>query len=144
MLKEDKNAFGIIISKCKTKEEGFSFPLTYYPLSIAKSEELLYSADKSKFRNYLKSDFCCNKANLNAVWIIDLGYALRQIAPKSTYREYSSALLDWILPSSQYSARSIVITVDDYRKESTKDGERRNRRAGKEEGNVCLYPAWIK
>ena len=34
VLREDKQAFGLIISKCGSKEEGFSFPMFYYPLSI--------------------------------------------------------------------------------------------------------------
>ena len=133
MLREDKQAF-IIISKCGSRAEGFSFPMTYYPLSIAKTEELLYTSDKSKFRNEIIGESFTFRANLNAVWIIDAGYAVRHVNPRNTYKEYYNDLLDWMIPDPKNHPKSVVIGVDVNRDKSTKNGERKERRGGKEEG----------
>ena len=134
ILKEDKQVFGLIISKCASKEEGFSFPMTYYPLPIAKSEELLYSSDKAKFRNDVIGESYSNLPLSNAAWIVDAGYAIRQVKPKATYREFYNDLLNWMIPDSIHRPRRLIICIDDYREKSTKDGERKDRRDGKEEG----------
>lgn len=134
ILIEEKQAFGVMISKCKSKEEAFSYPITSLPLSIANPNGTLYSADKAKFRNFLIGSSTHNKCNYDATWIIDLGYAIRQIKPKDTYKEYYNDLLEYVLPGKLLRPSSLVIAVDEYRKYSTKEGERRNRRDGKEEG----------
>ena len=56
ILIEEKRAFGVMVSKCASKEEAFSFPMTSLPLSIANPNGSLYSSDKSKFRNVLIGD----------------------------------------------------------------------------------------
>ena len=56
--------------------------------------------------------------------MFDLRYALCQIKP--------SDLLNWILPAKVQCPEGVVIAVDGYRKESTKEGERKNRRGGKD------------
>ena len=68
------------------------------------------------------------------MWIIDAGYAIRQVNPKDTYKEYYTDLLSWMLPERTSRPSSVVIAVDDYRTESVKDGERRKRRDGEDEG----------
>ena len=35
VLLEEKKAFGIMVSKCQSKEEAFSYPMTSLPKSIA-------------------------------------------------------------------------------------------------------------
>ena len=135
VLQEDKKAFGLIISKCQSKEEGFSFPMTYYPLSISKSEEILYSSDKSKFRNEIICQSFASEPMSHATWIIDAGYIIRQVTPKHTYHDYFVDLLNWMIPDPKYLPRKLVICIDVYRNQSTKkDGERKERRAGMEEG----------
>lgn len=134
VLEEDKKAFGLIISKCQSKEEGFSFPMTYFPLSISKSEDILYSSDKSKFRNEIIGHSFASAPISNAVWIIDAWYAIRQVAPKQTYRDYFIDLLNWMIPDPKYFPKRLIIGIDVYVSQSTKDGERKERRAGKEEG----------
>ena len=51
VLKEDKQAFGILVGKAISNEEAFSHPLTSLPLSIATCEGNLYQGDKADFRN---------------------------------------------------------------------------------------------
>ena len=130
ILKEDKQVFGLIISKCASKAEGFSFPMTYYPLPIAKSEELLYSSDKAKFRNDVIGESHSNLPFSDAAWIVDAGYAIRQLKPKATYREFYNDLLNWMIPDSIHRPRRLIICIDDYREKLTKDREQKNKRVG--------------
>ena len=48
-LKEERQAFGVIISKCKSLDEAFSFPITSLPLNVANPNGTLYQSDKAKF-----------------------------------------------------------------------------------------------
>ena len=40
LLKEDRQAFGLLISKAETLEEAFKYPLTTVPLSIAETSSV--------------------------------------------------------------------------------------------------------
>ena len=53
ILKEDKQAFGLLVGKSISDTEAFSHPLTTYPLAIATPEGELYQGDKAMWRNYL-------------------------------------------------------------------------------------------
>ena len=56
VLKEDKQAFGLLVAKSVTMEVAFSSPITGLPLSIATTSGGLYQSDKSQFRNALIDD----------------------------------------------------------------------------------------
>lgn len=83
-----------MVSKCQSKEEAFSYPMTSLPLSIANPNGSLYGSDKAKFRNYLISDFYSLEPEYEARWIIDCGQAIRQVNPRDTYGEFSA--IYWI------------------------------------------------
>eukprot|EP00794_Sanderia_malayensis_P006502 gene6502-7247_t len=54
VLKEDRQALGIIVEKCHNKRDAFSHCLTTYPLAIATTDGKLYQpGSKAKFRNYI-------------------------------------------------------------------------------------------
>ena len=127
-----------MIAKCKSKEEAFSYPITSLPLSIANPDGSLYSSNKAQFRNLLISQSVIDSTLLDAMWIIDAGYAIRQVNPKDTYKEYYTDLLSWMLPERTSRPSSVVIAVDDYRTESVKDGERRKRRGGEDREEECM------
>ena len=124
-----------MISKCESKEEAFSYPMTSLPLSIANPNGALYSGDEAKFRNELIGDFyTIMESPSDSVWIIDGGHAIRQVKPRDVYREYFDDLLSWMIPDASCTPKKLVIAVDDYLKESTKELERKSRWDGKEEG----------
>ena len=50
-----------MVSKCTSKEEAFTFPMTTLPLSIAKPNGALCSGDKAKLRNELIGEFFYNE-----------------------------------------------------------------------------------
>ena len=52
ILKEDRQA--LFVAKYPDKREGFSYPLTTYPLALSTAHETLYKTrTKYLFRNYL-------------------------------------------------------------------------------------------
>ena len=53
VLKEDKQALGIIAAKPADLHEAFSYPVTSLSLSIACPDYSLYQSDKAGFRNYI-------------------------------------------------------------------------------------------
>ena len=54
VLKEDRQALGMIVAKCHDKREAFSHCLTKYPLAMSTPDSKLYQpGSKSKFKNYL-------------------------------------------------------------------------------------------
>ena len=138
ILKVERQAFGVIISKCKSLDDAFSFPITSLPLSVGNPNGTLYQSDKAKFRNYIIGLPFDNKYHYDAMWIFDAGHAIRQVKPRDTYREYYTDLLKWILPEREARASSVVITTDDYRADSTKERERRSRRGGCEGRRVYV------
>ena len=73
VLKEDKQAFGLLVGKAISNTEAFSYPLTTYPLSIATPDGDLYQGDKSDWRNYLiqLSLSTTTENPMECVWLFD-------------------------------------------------------------------------
>ena len=69
ILKEDRQAFGIIISKAYRLEETFSYPIT----SVTLSEGTLRQGEKASFRNFLISSAEASHSHIpkNCFWYID-------------------------------------------------------------------------
>ena len=82
ILMEEKKAFGMMVSKCESKEEMFSYPMTSLPLSIANPDGSLYSLDKAKFRDNLIGDNYSTEPGMGAAWIFYCGHAIRQVKSK--------------------------------------------------------------
>ena len=75
----------------------------------AKSEKILYSSDKAKFRNLIIGESVSVEAVTDAVWIVD---AIRQVPPKNTYHEYFVDMLNRMLPDPVCLQRKLVICID--------------------------------
>ena len=73
MLKEDRQAFGVLVSKSATLEEAFKYPLTTVPLSIADANTAMRQGDKAGFRNLIikEADAVEKTHIINAKWIYD-------------------------------------------------------------------------
>ena len=75
IIKEDRQACGLLIGKATSLKEAFSYPITTLPLSLASPEGTLRQADidKASFRNNLSkdSDALTDTFPNNARWIID-------------------------------------------------------------------------
>ena len=55
-LKEDKQAFGLLVAKEISPEEVYSYPLTTLPFALSDPSGKLQQSQKAPFRNYLISE----------------------------------------------------------------------------------------
>ena len=53
ILKEDRQAFGLLVGKAASMVEAFSFPITTIPLSLATPDGALRQGDQAALRNYM-------------------------------------------------------------------------------------------
>ena len=98
MLKEDCQAFGLIVSKSISNAEAFSHCITSYPLSVATPDGELRQSDKASFRNYLK-DVAGASSKLvpeKAAWFVDGLAAIRSLKAKDTFQEWIDTLLRFL------------------------------------------------
>ena len=59
LLKEDRQALGLFVSKCMDKETAFHYPLTTYPLTVADPSGTFYQpTGKHLFRNKILKSSC--------------------------------------------------------------------------------------
>ena len=123
VLKEDCQAFGIIIAKCISMEEAFKYPITTFPLSIATTEGMLRQGEKASLRNFLisQSSGVCEKPPTNAAWIVDGMAAVRSFKAKQTYREWIDSLLIFLRPPKDSMPASVAMINDNYAIKSVKD-----------------------
>ena len=56
IIKEDRQAFGMIIAKATSLGEAFQYPITSVPLSLATPDATLRQSDKAALRNFLISE----------------------------------------------------------------------------------------
>ena len=77
IIKEDRQAFGLLLSKEMDLSEAFQYPITSVSLSIATPDSQLRSGPKYLFGNLLinESKAETNISPENAIWIYD-GMAL--------------------------------------------------------------------
>ena len=129
VLKEDRQAIGLIISKSVSLKEAFSFPITAVPLSISTPEGNLRQSEKASFRNFFisKCDGPFSIPPKNAAWFVDGLAAVRTLKPKKTYREWLKNLLHFREPPADASPRLIGMINDMYLGKSVKKGTRSDR-----------------
>ena len=84
VLKEDRQAVGILVAEATSLEEAFCFPITTLPLGLATPDGDLRQSDKASFRNHLiiKSKAASSIIPLKARWIIDGMALFRTVKPK--------------------------------------------------------------
>ena len=129
VLKEDCQAFGLLVSKAVSLEEAFCFPITTFPLSIATPEGTLRQSDKSSLRKFLIAQSKSPTTNIpkNAAWFIDGMAAVRSLKSMKTYREWMIALLQFMEPPEESLPCLVGMINDTYREQSAKQGTRRDR-----------------
>jgi hypothetical protein len=122
VLKEDRQAFGDLLSKSIDIEEAMQYPLTSVPLAIATPEGTLRPASKHLLRNFIieQSEAAAHECPQNARWLIDWMAAMRSIKPKLTYREWLINLLRLVTPRDDLIPIDLEIINDTYYQESVK------------------------
>ena len=122
VLKEDRQAFGDLLSKSIDIKEAMQYPLTSVPLAIATPEGTLRPASKQLLRNFIieQSKAAAHECPQNARWLIDGMAAMRSIKPKPTYREWLINLLRLVTPRDNLIPIDLEIINNTYYQESVK------------------------
>ena len=129
LLKEDRQAFGLVVAKSVSLQEAFKFPITSVPLAVATTEATLRQSDKASLRNYLINE--CNSISedppKNCSWFIDGLAAVRSLQPKKTYRVWLKSFLQFAKPPRNTDAIQVGLINDTYKADSVKGGTRKDR-----------------
>ena len=132
VMKEDRQAFGILIAKSVSLEEAFKFPITSVPLAVANPDRTLRQGDKASLRNMLIENSSSSSTIIpqGCTWLIDGMAVIQTVKPQETFREYYKKVIKFIEPP-QFSNPKIVGMINDtYFKDSIKEGTRRSRGTG--------------
>ena len=83
VLKEDRQAFGLLVGKATSPAEAHSYPLTTIPLALATPDRDLRQVSKAALRNYLieESASVCVEPPEESHWFIDGMAAVNTIPP---------------------------------------------------------------
>ena len=130
VLKEEKQAFGVLVGKAISNKEAFSYPLTSLPLSIATCEGKLYQGDKHDLRNVLMNDSFSKTTIVpnNCAWLVDGMALIRKMKSAETYRHFTNSLIGYISSITENHGPKVVGLINDvYLAESTKESTRRGR-----------------
>ena len=128
ILKEDRQAFGLMVSKSVNMEEAFNYPITTVPLAIATTECSLRQSDKAHFRNHLisASQSCTDSIPEHCAWFVDGMAAIRSMKPRATFKEFIMSLIHFVTPQKEKPS-CIGIINDTYKDKSVKEGTRQER-----------------
>ncbi len=93
VVKEDRQAFGLLVSKAGSLEEAFTHPITTVPLLIATADSTLRQSDKVTLQRFLLEESQCIKdvPPKSAVWIVDGMAAVRCLKPNQCNKRGSTA-----------------------------------------------------
>ena len=129
VVKEDRQAFGLLVSKAGSLQEAFTHPITTVPLSIATADSTLRQSDKATLQRFLLEESQCIKdmPPKPAVWIVDGTAAVRSLKPKPTYRAWMKSLIKFVTPNDEMNASELHIVNDTYLDKSVKNDTRKKR-----------------
>ncbi|CAM1319293.1 Uncharacterised protein r2_g2746 [Pycnogonum litorale] len=129
VVKEDRQAFGLLVSKPGNLQEAFTHPITSVPLSIATADSTLRQSDKATLQRFLLEESQCikDKPSKSAVWIVDGMAAVRSLKPKTTYRAWMNSLIKFVTPKAEMNASEVHIVNDTYLDKSVKNDTRKKR-----------------
>ena len=130
VLKEDRQAFGLLAAKAMNLTDALRYPITSVPLAIADPDSSLkFSENKSELRNTLMrmSGASTDKIIKHCSWFIDGMAAIRSIKTRTKYREWLEAFVNFITPSNKYEPREVGLINDVYFDKSVKGGGEKSR-----------------
>ena len=129
ILKEDKQAFGLMVSKSVSMDEAFKYHITTVPLAIATTECTLRQSNKSQLRATLveSSGALYSVVPPNCAWFIDGMAVIRAADTKPTYKEFFDSIIGKVTPYKTFRPTLVGIINDTYKSRSTKAGTRSER-----------------
>lgn len=125
IMKEDKQAFGLLVGKVSTPSEALQYPLTSVPLALADPDRSLRSQNsKSTFRNEIIKMAEAVRSNINDLgtvdWFVDGMLAVNSLKPQPTWKDFADSLLSYCAPKCTLNVRRLSIIFDSYSKSTIK------------------------
>ena len=113
VLKEDKQAFGLLVGKSTSLQEAHSYPLTSVPLALASPDGDLRQGSKASLRNYLIEEFSAISAvaSEGAKWIVDGMAIMRGMKPRETWGEFCESFIKACMPDKDSAPATLVIIM---------------------------------
>ena len=89
VLKEDCQAFGLLVNKAEKLSETFKYPVTFVPVVAATPQSRSYQSDKAGLRNCIinLSKSSSHKYPKDDLWVIDGMAAIHSVPPRATHEE---------------------------------------------------------
>ena len=115
-LREDKQAFGLLVAKEISSEEVYSYPLTTCPFALSDPSDKLQQSQQDLFKSYLISEFKSTRKEVptDADWIYDGMAVVRAMPIKPTWKELADTFLEAVIPQEYLHPTSIQIIMDTY------------------------------
>ena len=123
MIKEDRQAFGLLMGDFQTPSKALKYPLTIVSLTLAEPDETLrQQSTKATMRRFLykKSDAIYNQTPEEADWLVDGMAAVAAVTPQETYKDFADATLSYCKPKDVACPKSLTIIFDSYNSTSIK------------------------
>ena len=136
-IKEDRQAFAIVLSENIDLGEALQYPLTTFPLSLATPEgNLRQGNNKTLLRNFLITEantIVENPDLIRSRWIVDGMALIRPLKTCQTYDLYFKSFIKFISPPKFLEPIQIEIANGIYKYESAKGNTRTKRRIGQQQ-----------
>eukprot|EP00794_Sanderia_malayensis_P020960 gene20960-23010_t len=118
VLKQDRQAFGTLLSKGVSLNEAFQYSVTSLPLSIANPDSTLRQSSKHVLRNFTNQESKSIEATCpdKCRWLIDGMAAIRWLKARKTYKEWIQSLIQFLYPADDKNAICIEIVTVIYKK----------------------------
>ena len=123
MIKEDRQAFGLLVGNFQTPSEALKYPLTIVSLTLAEPDETLrQQSTKATLRRFLykKSDAIYKETPEEADWLVDGMAAVAAVTPQETYKDFADGTLSYCKPKDVTCPKSLAIIFDSYNSISIK------------------------
>ena len=131
-IKEDRQAFGIVLSENIDLEEALQYPLTKFPLNLATPEgNLRQRNNKALLRNSLITEANAIVGNPDLIrsrWIVNGMALIRPLKTCQTYDLYFESFIKFTSPPKFLEHIQIEIVNDIYKYESAKRNTTTKRR----------------
>ena len=116
ILKEEKQAFGVLVRKNYFPRRGTFTPFDNRPTCPSHPRKRPKTRYKIIFRNYLieESTSVIEETPKGCNWLIDEMAAVNSIPSQQTWGGYADSLLQSCMPASQFEPLQVAIIFDRY------------------------------
>ena len=117
VLKEDKQAFGLLVGKTTSPYEDHSYPLTSIPLALTSPDGDLRQGSKAALRNYSisESNALSSVPVQKTKWIVDGMSVIRSMQSRLTWEEFCQAFIEARISDKGFLPVALDIIMDTYR-----------------------------